>query len=95
MLENRKVYESNLEAQLAQWEAEIDVLKAKVRRAEVDAKVSYDQSIDAMQRKHDEAAKRLHSLKAASDEAWESMKSSTDKVWTEFKALFQESSKTP
>jgi RNA-splicing ligase RtcB len=95
MLENRKIYESNLEAQLAQWSAEIDVLKAKVRRAEVDAKVSYDQSIDAMQRKHDEAAKRLHSLKAASDDAWENMKSSTDKVWTEFKALFQESAKTP
>jgi hypothetical protein len=94
MLENRKVYESSLEAQLAQWGAEIDVLKAKVRRAEVDAKVSYDQSIDTMQRKHDEAAKHLRNLKAASDEAWEGMKSSTDKVWTEFKALFQDSAKT-
>ena len=48
MLENRKIYESNLEAQLAQWKAEIDVLKAKVKRAEVDAKVQYDQSIDTM-----------------------------------------------
>ncbi len=95
MHENRKIYESSLEAQLAQWKAEIDVLKAKVRRAEVDAKVNYDESIDAMQRKHDEAAKRLRSLKAASDEAWEGMKTSTDKVWTEFKALFKDTSKTP
>jgi DNA-binding transcriptional regulator GbsR (MarR family) len=94
MLENRKIYESNLEAQLAQWKAEIDVLKAKVKRAEVGAKVQYDQSIDTMQRKHDEAAKRLRNLKAASDDAWEGMKTSTEKVWTEFKALFQGSAKT-
>ena len=91
MLENRKIYESRLDAQLAQWKAEIDVLKAKARRTEVDAKVQYDQSIDAMQRKHDDASKHLHSLKAASDEAWEDMKASTERVWTEFKALFHDS----
>jgi hypothetical protein len=94
MHENRKIYESNLEAQLAQWNAEIDVLKAKAKRATVDAMVQYDQSIDSLQSKHDEAAKRLRSLKAASDEAWEGMKASTEKVWTEFKALFKDSNKT-
>ena len=95
MLENRKNYESKLDAQLAQWKAEIDVLKAKARRTEVDAKVQYDQSIDALQRKHDEAAKQLHHLKAASDEAWEGLKVSTEKVWTEFKALFHDSPTAP
>ncbi len=94
MHENRKIYESNLEAQLAQWKAEIDVLKAKAKRAKVDAMIQYDQSIDSLQGKHDEAAKRLRSLKAASDDAWEGMKASTEKVWTEFKALFQDSQKT-
>ena len=94
MHENRKIYESNLEAQLAQWKAEIDVLKAKAKRATVDAMVQYDRSIDSLQGKHDEAAKRLRSLKAASDDAWEGMKASTEKVWTEFKALFQDSQKT-
>jgi hypothetical protein len=95
MLENRKNYESKLDAQLAQWKAEIDVLKAKARRTEVDAKVQYDQSIDALQRRHDEAAKQLHHLKAASDEAWESAKASTERVWAEFKALFQDSAAKP
>ena len=44
MLENRKAYESKLDAQLAQWKADIDVLKAKAKRAEVDARVSYDKN---------------------------------------------------
>jgi predicted nucleic acid-binding Zn-ribbon protein len=94
MLENRKVYESKLEAQLAQWKADIDVLKAKARRAEVGAKVRYDQTIEALQGKHKEASQQLRSLKTASDEAWEGLKASTEKVWLEFKALFQDSTKT-
>jgi hypothetical protein len=95
MLQNRKMYESQLDAQLAQWKAEIDVLKAKARRTEVDAKVQYDQSIDAMQLRHDEAARQLRHLKAASDEAWEGLKASTEKLWTEFKSLFHGSAAAP
>jgi hypothetical protein len=94
MLENRKIYESNLEAQLAEWKADLDVLKAKARRAQVGAQVQYDQSIDSLERKHDEAGSHLRALKIASDEAWEGMKASTEKVWTEIKALFQDSAKT-
>lgn len=95
MLENRKVYESKLDAQLAEWKADIDVLKAKAKRAEVGAKVNYDLAIDALQRKHDEAGHRLRDLKTASDEAWESVKSATDKVWVEIKALFQSTTEKP
>jgi hypothetical protein len=89
MLKDRKAYESTLDAQLAQWSADLDVLKAKAKRAEVDAKVAYDKSIDAIQRKHDEAGSHLRDLKTASDEAWESVKTGTEKVWVEIKTLFQ------
>ena len=95
MLKDRKAYESKLDAQLAQWSADLDVLKAKAKRAEVDAKVAYDKSIDAMQRKHDEASKHLRDLKTASDDAWESVKTGTEKVWVEVKALFQGSTRKP
>jgi hypothetical protein len=89
MLENRKVYETQLDAQLAQWKADIDVLKAKARRAEVDAKVSYDKAIDALEQKHGEAGKHLRELQTASDEAWENVKAGTEKVWLEIKSVFQ------
>jgi len=46
MFEKRKAYESNLEAQLAMWKADIDVLQAKAGRAEVSAKVQYDKTIE-------------------------------------------------
>lgn len=95
MLENRKVYESKLDAQLAEWKAEIDVIKAKAKRAEVGAKINYDKAIDTLQRRHDEADHHLRDLKIASDEAWESVKTGTEKVWSEVKALFQSSVEKP
>lgn len=89
MLENRKAYETKMDAQLAQWKADIDVLKAKTRRTGVDVMVNYDKAIDAMQGKHDEASKLLRELEAATDEAWENVKAGTEKVWLELKAEFQ------
>lgn len=91
MLENRKAYESKLDAQLAQWKADIDVLKAKAKRAEVDAMVNYDKAIDVLERKHDEVGHHLRDLKVASDDAWESVKAGTEKAWLELKSLLQRS----
>lgn len=91
MLENRKAYETKLDAQLAQWKADIDVLKAKTKRAEVDALVNYDQVIEALQQKHEAASHQLRDLKVASDDAWESVKTLTEKAWLELKSLFESS----
>ena len=91
MFEHRKIYESRLDAQLAQWGAEIDVLKAKAKRAEVGAKVQYDETIDRLQRTHDDASGHLGRMKEAGDETWESVKTGTEKAWTEFRALFAHS----
>ncbi len=89
MLEDRKAYESKMDAQLAQWRADIGVLKAKTKRTGVDVMVNYDKAIDAMQEKHDEASKLLSGLQAATDEAWENVKAGTEKVWLQLKAEFQ------
>ncbi len=95
MLEHRKAYESNFDAQLAQWKADLDVLKAKGKRAEVDVRVGYDKAIDALEQKHDEAGQHLHDLKHATDEAWESVKDGAEKARLDIKSLFQSSFKKP
>lgn len=89
MLEDRKAYETKLDAQLAQWRADIDVLKAKAKRTSVDVMVNYDKAIDALENKHGEASKQLGDLKTATDDAWENVKAGTEKVWLEFKSQFQ------
>ncbi len=91
MLEDRKAYETKLDAQLAQWRADIDVLKAKAKRTSVDVMVNYDKAIDTLENKHGEASKQLGNLKTATDEAWENVKVGTEKVWLEIKSQFQNS----
>jgi predicted nucleic acid-binding Zn-ribbon protein len=87
MLQDRKAYETKLDAQLAQWKGDLAVLRARTRRVTINAMVQGDQALDALQRKFDEAGSRLGSLKSATDELWENVKKDTDKVWIEFKAL--------
>lgn len=89
MLKNRKAYETKLDAQLAQWKADIDVMKAKTKRTGVDVMVNYDKAIDALDKKHAEASKQLSDLKTATDDAWENVKTGTEKVWSEIKSQFQ------
>ena len=88
MLQDRKAYETKLDEQLATWKADLDVLKAKAARAEVDAKAGYDRSLEALDRKYAEASEHLRSLRSATDDAWESIKDHTDKAWEEIKAAF-------
>lgn len=89
MLQDRKHFETSLDAQLAQWKADLDILKAKAKRAEVGALVHYDQAIDLLQRKQEEASQQVEELKAASEEAWEQVKAGTEKTWEEIKDAFK------
>ena len=87
MLEHRRIFECNLEAQLALWKADIDVLKAKSKHAGFDAVVHYSQSIDELQGKYDKVSHHLSSLRGANDAAWESLRDSVEEGFMAFNAL--------
>ena len=88
MKDKRKAYEEKLEAQLEEWNAQTDLLKAKADKAKAEAKIEYYKKIEALQRKHDEAGIKLRELKTAGDEAWEDLKTATEKVWDEVRTTF-------
>jgi uncharacterized protein YfiM (DUF2279 family) len=94
MNEHRRIYESYLEAELTRWKADLSKLKAKGQGAGSEA-MALHESIEALQRKHDEASFHLSSLKGASDEAWDSVRAHTERGWMQFKSLFQRSVGTP
>ena len=90
MKDKRKAYEEKLDAQLEEWNAQIALLKAKAAKARAEAKIDYNKTIDALQRRQDEARAKLHELKASGDEAWEDMKSGAEKAWAEVRAAFHD-----
>ena len=90
MNDKRKAYEEKFDAQLKEWSAQISLLNAKANNAKADAKIEYHKTIDALQRKQNEAKTKLQKLKTAGDEAWEDLKAGAENAWVEVKTAFRD-----
>ncbi|MCK9419993.1 MAG: coiled coil domain-containing protein [Nitrospirae bacterium] len=92
MKDRRKGYEEKLDAQVKEWSAQIELLKAKADKAKAEAKIEYYKAIDALQDKQNEAKVKLRELKAAGDEAWEDLKAGAEKAWDDVKTAYHDAS---
>lgn len=93
MNEKRKEYEEKFDAQLEEWKKQFAQLKVNADKATSEAKIEYHKTLEILQHKQDEAAKKLHELKAVGDEAWEDLKTGADNAWTEIKAAFNDAAR--
>lgn len=82
----KDAYLEKMEAQLREWGAKIDVLKAKADKAEAGAKIEYMKQLDSLKAKRDAAQTKLGEIRAAGEEAWESLKTGVEGAWSELKA---------
>jgi formate hydrogenlyase transcriptional activator len=57
-------------------------------KARSEVKIEYNNTIEVLQHKQDEARTKLHELKSAGDEAWEDVKTGAEKAWAEVKTAF-------
>jgi multidrug resistance efflux pump len=92
MQDKRKAYEEKLDAQVKEWSAQIELLKAKADKAKADVKIEYYKTIEALQSKQNEAKAKLQELKTAGDEAWEDLKTGAEKAWAEVKTAYHDAS---
>ncbi len=77
----KEAYEKKLQAQLDEWGAEIDKLKAKADKAETDAQLNYYKQIEELRSMQEASSKKLVELKEASDDAWEDLKAGIETAW--------------
>lgn len=77
----RQAYQERREAQLREWAARIESLRAKADRAKAEAKIKYLEQIEAAESKLEVARARLKELVAASDEVWEELKEGVEEAW--------------
>ena len=87
-MDKRKAYQEKLDAQLAEWNAQLSLFRAKAEKAGAEMKIEYYKIIESLQRRQDGAGTKLQELKAAGDEAWEDVKSGVEKAWAEIKTAF-------
>ena len=88
-MSTREVYEKKLRAQLDEWKAELDVLKAKASNAEANAQLEYEHILAGLKGKHETAKSKLQELERASDDAWEDIKEGLEFAWIELRDAFK------
>lgn len=77
----KEAYEKKLQAQLDEWSADIDKLKAKADSAEANAQLEYYKQIEELRSMQDAAVDKLIELKDASDDSWEDLKAGIESAW--------------
>lgn len=77
----KDAYQQKLQAQLNEWGAEIEKLKAKADNAEADTQIEYFKQIEELRSMQEAATNKLSELKDAGDGAWEDLKAGIDSAW--------------
>lgn len=80
----KEAYEKKMQAQLDEWIAEIDTLKAKADKAEANAQIDYYKRVESLKKNESALRQKLSELKEASDDAWEDLKSGINDAWDSF-----------
>lgn len=90
-MSDKALYQQKKEAQLNEWKADIDKLKARTSMASADAQIEMNQQIHALENKIDEGKVKLSDLIKATDDMYESMKAGVESAWDSLKTAFSES----
>jgi hypothetical protein len=89
-MENGADYQGRMEAQLSEWGAEIDKLKAKADKAKkAVTRQGYDDQIEVLRAKQAVMQKKLQELKTSNGGAWGDLKEGLGYSWNEIKDSFK------
>jgi hypothetical protein len=82
----REEYQALLERQLNEWKTYTERVKAEADQLGTQPKAQFDQQLELIRAKQNEAWDNLLKLKGASEDAWDDWKSKLDKAWDEMRA---------
>jgi len=85
-MEIQEAYKQKMAAQLKEWNAQIELLEARVENASADVAVRQAETLRDLRAKQRAAAEKMLELEKSTGEAWEKVKETADKVWDELKA---------
>ena len=89
----KKAYQDKMDAQIREWRAKIDVLKAKADKLEAGQRAKYYERIESLRHKQKAASAKLDELRHASEGAWEDVKTGMEMAWEDMKLAIEEAGK--
>ena len=85
-METRDLYKQKYEAQLHEWSAKIEALKAHADKLTAEAKLDAKPHLDTLHAKLETAKAKLHEIAEATDDKWDDVVKGADHVWSDVKA---------
>lgn len=85
----RDQYVEKLKAQLDAWNADVAKWEAKSRGAQADVRIEYDKQLENVRRHRDQALEQMHSLQAATGDAWLDLVRGADDAWAKMREAFE------
>jgi uncharacterized coiled-coil DUF342 family protein len=89
-MSQRKEYVAKMKAKLDEWNAEIEELEARARKAGARAEKHYWDRIADLKNKRDGGRKKLDEIRDATDDAWETLQSGAEIMWSEMKSTLKQ-----
>ncbi len=89
-MSKKEEYQKKMEAQLKEWGAEIELLKAKTEKEGADLKIKYLEQINQLQQKQEQLKGKMEHLRESGSDAWEELKAGIDKAGLELKSSISE-----
>ena len=78
-------YIAKLAAQLRVWSAEIELLKAKAGKETVEIKTAIHKEVEILNKKMQDAQKKLQEMGEKTGDAWESLAEGANKAWKDLR----------
>lgn len=88
-MSNKEAYKEKIRAQLDEWKAEADKLRARIKKKQADGKIDSSKYLDELKVKQQEARAKLKQLEDSGEDAWEDIKSGLEKATAELKESYQ------
>ena len=89
-MNEKELYQQKKQAQLDEWKAEVDKLKAKASGARADTQMELNKQIEALEGKIEEGQTKLAEIADAGEDAWESIKDGVESAWDSLNSAFSE-----
>ena len=82
-MDKSSVYLEKIEANLAQYNAKLALMKAKAAESHADMKLEYLAQVDSLEKKRDDFMVKYGHLKETHGQAWLDIKIGTERAWSE------------
>lgn len=89
-MNEKEVYQQKKQAQLDEWKAEVDKLKAQASGASADAELELNRKIGSLEGRIEDGKSKLAEFADASENAWEATKDGVESAWNSMESAFND-----